>query len=158
MNDIEMDFVVDPEVVNSNSGLALEYTTAVSLFTSGSELSLLIPMNMYNFYYAYYFNKSGIPLEFGIPEDQIDPLMLYLEWMVQQNKVTFYGTATSKAMTAGLSLLEDRLPVELATRSLALYNYQNKLDCSYYLTQTGCVIPDISEICAKDSSNFTNVD
>jgi hypothetical protein len=84
--------------------------------------------------------------------------MLYLEWMVQQNKVTFYGTATSKAMTAGLSLLEDRLPVELATRSLALYNYQNKLDCSYYLEQTGCVIPDISEICAKNSSDFTNVD
>jgi hypothetical protein len=62
MNDIEMDFVVDPEVVNSNSGLALEYTTAVSLFTHTSTLSLLDPKNMYDFYYAYYFNKSGIPL------------------------------------------------------------------------------------------------
>jgi hypothetical protein len=84
--------------------------------------------------------------------------MLYLEWMVQNNKVTFYATATSKAMTVGLQLLEERLPVELATRSLALYNYQNSLDCSYYFEQTGCVIPDLSEICAKSSSNFTNVD
>jgi hypothetical protein len=49
--------------------------------------------------------------------------MNYLEWVLQNNQATFYGTAVSKAMTVGLQLLEDRLPVELATRSLALYNY-----------------------------------
>jgi hypothetical protein len=153
MNDIEMDFVIDPEVVNSNSGLALDYNIAASLFAAydpeSPTLTLLNPKNMYDFYYTYYFNKSGLTAQFGIPQDQADPLMLYLEWIVQHNKVTFYGTATSKAMTTGLSLLEERLPVELATRSLALYNYQNQLDCTSYFEQTGCVIPDLATICAK---------
>jgi hypothetical protein len=53
----------------------LEYDTAKDLFMAYDPenptlvKTLLNPKNMYDFYYGYYFDKSNVGAEFGIPQD-----------------------------------------------------------------------------------------
>jgi hypothetical protein len=54
-----------------------------------------------------------------------------------------------------MSLLEVHLPLELATRSLALYNYENDLTCEVYMEQAGMPSGTIDDLCPL--VNFTSV-
>ena len=60
MNDIGMDFIKNPELTFSDSGLVLESDVAVSLFelydpVNPKQDTLLNPIAVHQFYYDYHF-------------------------------------------------------------------------------------------------------
>lgn len=116
MNDIGMDFISNPEISTSKSNLVLEQNVAANLFETynvalSSQVTLLSPTVMYQFYYRYYFNKDSIPGFLSIPKDQVDNLKMYTDWLAGINVSSVYGTAISKTIEAGIKVLNETLPI-----------------------------------------------
>ena len=68
-----MDFTFEPELNFTNSGLILNSTQAMAIFApfdenTINEVTLLSPMNMYQFYYDYLFvhDNEALSKKFGI--------------------------------------------------------------------------------------------
>lgn len=83
---MEMNFIKEPELTFSDSGLILSSTQAVDLFKPYDENelnqpTLLNPVQNYNFYYGYHFDNANVHTTFGIPADQVEPLYQYLNEM-----------------------------------------------------------------------------
>lgn len=88
---------------------------------------------MYHFYYDYRFgDHSLLAKKLGISTDQLEPLHKYTEYLASINTNTYYGTGISKTVEGGIALLEKYLPIQLATRSLALYNLKFGKTCASY--------------------------
>jgi hypothetical protein len=161
MNDLGMDFLAAPELSNSDSGLVLTQELAESLFGPYDENStieaptLLNPDNMYQFYYNYNFDKDAIVTDTGLSLEQIDPMLKYLNYLGAQMGVSVYGTTMAKSAQWGMDLLRVHLPLELATRSMALYNSLNNLDCMSYMSAAKISTSSAQQACG--TYNFTNV-
>jgi len=161
MNDLGMDFIAAPELANGNYGLVLSQELAQSLFGPYDENSrihyptLLNPQNMYKFYYDYHFDQDAIVTYFGLSLEQIDPMKKYLDFLGAQMVVSVNGTTIAKSAEHGMDLLRVHLPLELATRSLALYNYVNDLDCWKYMAAANISVGDAD--CACHNYNFSDV-
>jgi len=161
MNDLGMDFLAAPELANSDSGLVLTQELAESLFGPYDENStieaptLLNPDNMYQFYFNYNFDQDAIVTDTGLSLEQIEPMHKYLNYLGAQMGVSVYGTTIAKSADWGMHLLRVHLPLELATRSLALFNSLEGLDCGSYMRVAEIEQSSIDVACAN--YNFTNV-
>ena len=116
MNDVGMDFIYNPEVQTSKSGLSLTLSEAASVF--GTTIndpdvhSLLNPDVMFKFYYMYSFDTTAnIASYLEINPDMVKPLKEYCDWLAGINVSTVYGTAIAKTMEAGLNILRKTLPI-----------------------------------------------
>jgi len=86
----------------------------------------------------------------------LKPLHDYTDWLASRTNETAYGTAVAKTVEGGLDMLEKHLPIELATRSMALYNKKNGKTCASYLEQIPSVGGGAEATCGP--YNFTNVE
>ena len=130
--DIEMNWMAPPESTNSDSGLDLTLEESGHVFAPYDEYALnatvpntlLNPDNMYHFYYEYNFGSmSDLAKWLGIPENQLGNLKTYLDWLINQNEISIYGTTLAKSIQSSIDLLVDHLPLELGVRTMAAYNH-----------------------------------
>jgi hypothetical protein len=76
--------------------------------------------------------------------------------MADQNHLAWRGTTVSKSLVAGMTTLYETLRIQLATRTMAKYNNDNKLTCETYFTLTSMDPTAVPEACA--GVNFDDVD
>jgi hypothetical protein len=169
---IDTVFTTQPEfgfyVLNNGGGaediLDNEQVQVVFANDTSSYQTLLNPDNMRQFYTDYAGGSyDNIKTRFTLKSDtQVDFMHKYLEAMIK-NFIQFgkeyepsaLGMLMAKSVNSSYALLEDNLPIELATRNLASNFNQNALNCHTYIDPVVTDTAQADSIC--DASSFTDV-
>ena len=76
--------------------------------------------------------------------------------MAGQNHLAWRGTTIAKSLIAGMEILYESLRIQLASRTMGLYNDKNSQTCETYFTLTSLDPAGVTTAC-KDQ-NFLDVD